>query len=370
MVGKRDYYEVLGVERTASPEDIKRAFRRLARQHHPDVNQDDAQAEERFKEVAEAYEVLSNPERRQQYDRFGHVGDQGMPDFGGFGNFSDIFETFFGGFETRGGRGRQRDTRGSDLRLDVELTLEEAAFGVEKKVRVTHQVVCETCEGKGSRSGTSPIPCLVCNGSGQVRRTSGVFGMQFTSVAPCDRCQGEGTVITDPCPTCQGSGRTRKQEEFEATIPAGVDSGNRLRLEGKGDAGIHGGHSGDLYLFIHVLPHNVFDRRGTEIICEASLPFSIAALGGKIKVPTLEEEEELTIPAGTQTGATFRLRGKGLPDPNGYARGDEHVVVRIAVPTKLTAKQRQLLREYAETADEDVNEDKGILERVKDALGG
>jgi molecular chaperone DnaJ len=373
MVGKRDYYEVLGVGRSATPEEIKRAFRRLARQHHPDVNPTDSEAEERFKEIGEAYEVLSDPQKRQQYDMFGHTANQqqnGGADFGGFGGFGDIFDAFFGGgFE---GRTRQaaRDTRGADIRADIEITLEEAASGVEKTIRVTRQVTCPECAGKGGRAGSGPITCLVCHGSGRIRQTSGIFGMQFTSVGVCERCQGEGTVIADPCTVCQGKGRVRKSEQLQVQIPAGADTGHRLRLEGQGDAGLRGGPIGDLYIFIHLLPHDVFERRGTELICEVPIPFSIAALGGKLKVPTLDGNEDLHIPAGTQTGATFRIRGKGLPDPNGYARGDEHVIVKLVVPTKLTTKQRQLLREYAKDAGEHADDDKGILERVKDVLNG
>lgn len=366
MNAKRDYYEVLGVNRGASPEEIKRAYRRLARQHHPDVNPGDDAAEERFKEVAEAYEVLSDPEKRAQYDHFGQVGGYQLPDFD-FG-FSDIFESFF---EPSAGRGRTRtkDFVGASLRVDIDITLEEAAFGVEKAVRVNRQVACEECGGSGGTQGARPLVCPVCHGQGQVRRSSGVFGVQFTSISTCEQCRGEGQVISSPCRSCQGSGRRRKVSQLKVKAPAGVDSGNRLQIRGEGDAGVRGAPAGDLYVYLHVLPHEKFERRGTEIMVEAGLPFTAAALGGKIKVPTLEGEEELYVPAGTQSGATFRLRGKGLPDPGGRARGDEHVVVRVVVPTHLTPQQRRLLREFADEAGEAAEEGKGLLDRVKDALG-
>lgn len=365
---KRDYYEILGVEPNASPQEIKRAYRRLARQHHPDVNPNDAEAEDRFKEATEAYEVLSDPERRSQYDFYGHAGGPAISDFG-FGGFSDIFDAFFGPFEGRR-RPRAEDLRGADLRLDLEITLEEAASGVGKTARVNRLVTCGDCDGKGSRAGADPVVCPACRGNGSVRRTSGVFGMQFTSVSTCEQCRGAGSVISDPCPSCQGKGRARKMQRVKVQVPPGADSGDRIRLRGEGDSGVRGAPAGDLYAFIHLLPHDVFERRGTEIMCEVPLPFSIAALGGKIKVPTLHGEEQLHIPAGTQSGATFRLRGKGLPNSSGHAQGDEHITVKITVPTRLTAQQRELLRQFAETKGEVAEDDKGLLDRVKDALGG
>jgi len=366
MNGKRDYYEVLGLDRSASNEEIKRAYRRLARQHHPDVNPNDPDSEERFKEVVEAYEALSDAERRMQYDHFGHVGGAGMSDFG-FGGFSDLIESFFGG--GFGGRTRAtvQDLRGADLRVDVELTLEEVALGADKEIRVSRQMQCNECQGRGGSESSKTVICPNCRGEGRVRHASGVFGIQFTSVAACERCQGEGRLISDPCPSCQGQGRKKKAEKMKIHIPPGADSGHRLQLRGEGDVGLRGASPGDLYVVTHILPHNIFERRGTEIICEVPLPFTIAALGGKLEVPTLGEAEELKIPAGTQTGTAFRLRGKGLPDPNGQVRGDEHIIVKVSVPTHLSAKQRQLLKQLAEESDED---DKGLLERMKEALGG
>jgi len=368
MDAKRDYYDVLGVSRGASPEEVKRAYRRLARQHHPDVNPGDAEAEKRFKEVVEAYEVLSDPERRAQYDRFGHAGAPVMADFG-FGGFSDLIEAFFGGFESRP-RSTIKDFRGADLRLDLEITLEEAAFGTTKTVRVNRLTRCDECRGEGGHAGSAPVVCPLCRGEGRVRHSTGVFGMQFTSVYTCEHCQGEGSTLSDPCPSCQATGRTRKVEHLRVEIPPGVDSGYRLRLEKEGDAGLRGAPPGDLYLVVHVLSHKIFERRGTEIVCEVPLPFTVAALGGKIRVPTLGGEQELHIPAGTQTGTTFRLRGQGLPEPNGHFRGDQHVIVKVVVPARLSAKQRELLRQLAKTEKETTVEEKGLLERVKDALGG
>jgi molecular chaperone DnaJ len=367
MNGKPDYYEILGVDPSASQEEIKRAYRSLARRCHPDVNQNDPEATERFKAATEAYEILSDPQRRSQYDFFGRA-DGTAPGFG-FGGISDIFDAFFGPFEGRR-RPSAEDLRGADLRLDIEITLEEAASGAEKTARVNRLVKCGECDGKGGRSGAGPAACPDCRGSGTLRRSSGVFGMQFTAVSTCERCQGTGGVISDPCPSCQGKGRVRKVQKLKVTIPPGVDSGYRVRLRGEGDAGLLGAPHGDLYVHIHLLPHKTFERRGTEVICEFSLPFSIAALGGRIRVPTLYGEEDLHIPAGTQSGAAFRLRGKGLPDPGGRALGDQHVIVKITVPKRLTAEQRQLLRQFAETEGEIVEDDKGLLERVKDVLSG
>jgi molecular chaperone DnaJ len=371
MNGKRCYYEVLGIDREASQEEIKRAYRRLAREHHPDVNPGDDGAEDRFKEVAEAYEVLCDENRRAQYNLYGHAGAPGGNDFGfGFGGFSDLFESFFGGFQSSS-QSRSQDLRGADLRLDLEMTLEEAAFGTEKKLSITRLANCEVCGGSGGKEGSKSVTCQFCQGRGQVRHNSGAFGLQFTSVAPCGNCQGEGKIISDPCTKCRGEGRIRQTAELSAKIPPGVDSGNRLRLKGEGDAGRRGGSSGDLYLVFHLLPHENFERKGTEIISEAALPFTTAALGGKLKVPTLRGEEEINIPAGTQPGAVFRLRGQGMPNSSGQAVGDHHVIVKISIPTRLSAAQRKLLSEFAAAMGEEPEGDnKGLLNRVKEALGG
>lgn len=373
MPEKRDYYEVLGVERQAAPEEIKKAYRQRARRVHPDVNHADPHAEEQFKELGEAYEVLSDAQKRAVYDRYGHSGfNGGMGSGGGFdGNFAnfginEIFESFFGG----GGAQMQRpDPRGADLRYDVEITLEEAAFGVERTIRYPHLATCATCHGAGSENG-GPTTCLLCQGTGQRRQTStSILGMQFTSVAPCERCGGTGEVIANPCRTCGGQGRVRMPEELSMTIPAGVDTGARIRHRGKGDAGLRGTQSGDLMVVIHVKQHARFERRGLDLLCSASMPFTTATLGGKLLVSTLYGEDELLIPPGTQPGEVLRLRGKGMPEINGTHHGDLHVVVSVAVPTDLPAHQRELLRELAGERHENVDyKSKNVFQKVKDVV--
>jgi len=369
MAQKRDYYEVLEVSPDASPEDIKRAYRRLARQHHPDVCPGDPAAEGRFKEIAEAYEVLSDPQKRYQYDQFGHLGE-GAPGWGGFegfGGFGDLFDAFFGARQAARTQVRQA---GADLRYDLEISLEEAARGADRTIRVSRLVTCTACAGAGGKSGARPLACPACQGTGQVRHTANsIFGMQFASVVPCGRCRGEGVVISDPCPTCHGRGTERRTEQVAVRIPAGADSGSRVRLAGKGDAGMRSGPAGDLYVLAHMRPHEIFERRGTEIICEAPLAFTTAALGGKITVPTLDGQAELRIPPGTQPGTTFRLKGKGLPDLHGAHRGDQHVVVRLQVPTQLNEKQRRLLEAFRQAGGDHVEDDKSLFDKVKDAFG-
>lgn len=372
MADKRDYYEVLGVARTASPEEIKKAYRRLARQHHPDVNQADPHAEERFKELGEAYDVLSTPQKRATYDRFGHAGLGGAAgghpggayeDFG----FGDLFESFFGG----GASHMQRpDPRGADLRYDLEVTLEEAAFGAEHAIRVPHQTTCTTCGGSGAESGKA-VPCPACAGTGQRRQTSSnFFGVQFATVTPCDRCGATGEILADPCKSCAGHGRMRTVDDLSVAIPPGVDTGSRIRFRNRGDVGLRGATAGDLMVVIHVKQHAVFQRRGTDLLCEVPLPFSTAALGGKLTVPTLEGDSEVEVPPSTQTGHVFRLRGKGMPELNSMQRGDLHVVVTVAVPTDLNARQRELLREYAAERGENVEHHakKSVFQRVKEAV--
>ncbi|KPJ62801.1 molecular chaperone DnaJ [candidate division KD3-62 bacterium DG_56] len=371
MASKRDYYEVLEVDPSASQDEIKRAYRRLARRYHPDCNAGDPDCEARFKEVGEAYEVLSDPQKRAQYDRFGQVG-VGVTGGAGYDpwlGFGDLFETMFG---MGGPRTRQRaETRGSDLRYDLELSLEEAALGCQRTVRISRMMRCDTCRGTGSKGASRPAVCPTCGGTGQVSHTRTVgLGMQFRSVGPCERCGGEGRLVTDPCPRCHGRGRERRTEDLKVRIPAGVDSGARVRLAGEGDAGMRGGTSGDLYVNIHLRPHQVFERQNTEIICEVPVSFVTATLGGKVKVPTLDGHHELAIPPGTQHGATFRIRGKGMPDLHSAHRGDQHVVVRIVVPERLNSKQRELLKEFARHGGEDLDQERGFFDRVKDALGG
>jgi molecular chaperone DnaJ len=380
FMAKRDYYEILGVSKDASPEDIKKAYRKLARQYHPDVNPGDQSAEEKFKEVKEAFDVLSDTDRRAQYDRFGHAAEEGYGNgFGGFGGFGqgqagfggfeDIFETFFGG----GGRSRrpQGPQRGADLRYDLEINLEDAAFGLETHVNIPRSESCESCGGSGAKPGTQPETCTYCQGTGQqqvVRNTA--FG-RFVSVKPCDACHGEGTFIKERCPDCGGNGRIQRERKIEVKVPAGVDTGSRLRVGGEGEAGSRGGPPGDLYLVIHVRPHKVFKRDGDDIIVEMPISFAQAALGMELEVPTLEGKARVKVPEGTQPGTFFRLRGKGIPHLRGYGRGDQHVKVNVAIPKKLSGKQKDLLREYARLSGEEViTQDKGIIDKMKDALGG
>jgi len=373
MAEKRDYYEVIGVTRDVSAEELKKAYRRKARELHPDVNRDNPHAEEHFKELGEAYDVLSDPQKRAVYDRFGHAGMQGAAG-GGYGGggygaetiFGDIFENFFGG----GMGGNRQDPRGADLRYDMQITLEEAASGVERTIHYPHMVACATCRGVGSAAG-APVKCPACAGTGQRRQTSNsFFGMQFATVAPCDRCSATGEIITDPCKTCGGDGRVRMQEELAVRIPPGVDTGSRIRHRGKGDMGLRGAQQGDLIVLIAVKAHPVFQRRGSDLLCQAELPITIAALGGKLRVPTLDNANgaEVDIAAGTQTGYTARLRGRGLPNLDNGTIGDQYVVVNVKVPTDLSARQKELLRELAQERGEEVNVHKGLFQKMKEVV--
>jgi molecular chaperone DnaJ len=355
---KRCYYEVLEISKEASAEEIKRSYRKLARKYHPDVNRHDETAEEMIKEINEAYACLSDPQKRQMYDAYGHAGVNGrgagsgfggFQDFGGgMAGFGDIFDMFFGG-GMRSETGRQTVGQpGADPRHDVEITLEEAATGVEKSIRTTHQVSCETCGGSGANPGSSAETCKVCRGTGQVRHSQQTILGSFATVSACSSCHGEGKIIREPCPECHGQGRMRKIVERTIKIPAGVENGNRIRLRGEGDAGLRGGPAGDLYIFIHVKPHEIFERHGTEILCEIPVSFVQAALGDTIEVPVLGGKETLRIPEGTQTGAEFKLKGMGMPDINSSVRGDEHVVVRIVTPKKLNDEQKKLLAQFGE----------------------
>ena len=369
---KRDYYEVLGVPRNASREEIKKAFRRLAMQCHPDRNKQ-AGAEERFKEINEAYEVLCDPERRLSYDRFGHDGlrgfDLGRP-FDGFdlGGFGDIFDAFFGGTMTRA---RREARRGADLRSRLTVTFEEAAFGCHKEVQVTRTELCSRCGGQGNEPGSQLARCPACNGSGDVRRIQRSFFGQFVNVAVCQQCGGEGRIITEPCQQCRGSGRERHRRRLEVKIPAGVSDGSQMRLSGEGDAGLNGGPPGNLYVAIQVLPHQVFQRENSDIIFDLDVNIAQAALGAEVKVPTLDGPHNLKIPAGTQNGRVFVLKGRGVPHLRGQGRGDELVRVRVVVPTSLTADQKRLLKNLASTLGDstDSQDDKGLLGKIKEALG-
>lgn len=369
----KDYYEVLGVTREASPEDIKRAYRTLARRHHPDVAQDKATAEHVFKEINEAYEVLSDPQKRAQYDRFGTVSgpQQNGADFGfsGFGpnGFGDIFDMFFG--EQRGGAQPRRNgpQRGSDLRYDLEITLDEAFAGTTKEIQFSHLAQCESCKGSGAQPGSLVAGCERCHGSGVMRTVRQTPLGQFVTQTTCTTCGGEGAVITQPCTVCGGRGRHEVERKLTVRVPAGVDDGSRIRIAGNGEAGIRGGPAGDLYVYLSIAPHPLFKRDGLETFIDIPVSFPLAALGATIDVPSLEGPLQLTVPAGTQSATTLRLRGHGMPSVRGSQRGDHHVTVHVSVPTKLTKRQRELLEEYAR-AGGDAVEEKSFLDRVKDAF--
>ncbi|HLL02505.1 MAG TPA: molecular chaperone DnaJ [Myxococcaceae bacterium] len=368
---KRDYYEVLGVQKNVNPQDLKSAFRKVALQYHPDRNPGNQEAEEKFKEASEAYEVLSDPERRARYDRFGHAGGAAGAGFEGFGGFqgvniNDIFGDIFGEI-FGGGRGRGRGTgRGADLRYNLEISFEEAAFGCRPKVPIPRPKKCETCTGSGSKSGMPPKPCTTCGGAGEVRFTQGFFAVSRT----CSDCNGTGAVIPDPCTKCRGSGKVPSEEVLEVNIPAGVDNGTRVRLSGMGEPGDRGGQAGDLYVTVIVREHPLFQREDYEVFCEVPISFTQAALGAKIDVPTLDGKVKMTIPTGTQSGKVFRLKGKGIPHLHSQQRGDQHVRVIIETPTELSSKQRELLEKFAELSGEESHpQSKSFFAKVKELFG-
>jgi molecular chaperone DnaJ len=373
-MAKRDYYEVLGVPRDADANTIKSAYRKLARQYHPDVNKD-VHAEEHLKEINEAYEVLSDADKRQAYDRFGHAAAQGGSGnagagYGGFSGFGDIFEEFFGGFA--GGRPAQRGpARGNDLRYDLEITFQEAVFGVEKEIEVPRLEVCPQCQGSGAEPGTKPIRCPQCNGTGEVRRAQQTILGQFVSVTTCPRCNGEREIVTTPCTVCRGQKRVKRSRKLSVTVPAGVDDGMRIRLAGEGEAGERGGPPGSLFVVLRVKSHPLFQRQESDILLEYPVSIVQAALGADVNVPTMDGSSVLTIPAGTQHGAVFRLRGKGAPVLRTNRRGDEVVTVRVVVPDKLSDKQRKLLQELGESLGlEALNKDnRSLFEKILDTLG-
>lgn len=372
---KRDFYEVLELNKNAGQEDIKKAYRRLARKFHPDVNPGDQEAEAKFKEVKEAYDVLSDPQKRDSYDRFGHQYEAfqggGFGDFGFSGGIENIFDAFFKGGFSGGGRHQETSRRGSDLRYDYEITLEEAFKGKEAQIKIPRTENCPDCNGSGAKKGTSPEKCTACGGTGQrevIRQTA--LG-NFVSISTCDRCRGSGTIIKDPCPNCHGQGRVMREKKIEVNIPAGVDSGTRIRVSGEGEAGLRGGPPGDLYIFIHVRPHKMFKRHNNDLHYELPLDFVHAALGTEMEVPTLDGKAKLRIPEGTQPGAVFRLKGKGIPNVRGFGKGDQLVTVKLEVPRRLNAHQKSILREFAKAGGVEVKEeDKGFFNRVKDTLGG
>ena len=351
----RDYYDVLGVSRSASAEELKRAYRNLAKKLHPDVNKA-PDAADKFKEVSTAYETLSDESKRRQYDQYGPEGMNNPMGGGGAAPFGDIFDIIFGQQNgSANGRG-PTVARGDDLREDMELTLEEVANGVEKTVKYPRMELCETCHGDGAKPGTSSETCPQCHGQGQIRFSQNTLLGTFHSSQTCTKCRGTGKVIPSPCQTCNGSGRVRKVRERTVKVPAGAESGLRLRIVGEGDAGERGGPAGDLYIVVYVREHDTFERQGNDIYCEISVSFARAALGGPIEVPIIGGKDELKLNEGTQPGQVYTLRGKGIPDLNGRSKGDEHIVIKVEVPRKLTNEQRDLLRQFASTTGEKLEE--------------
>ncbi len=384
MASKRDYYEVLGVAKSATAEELKKAYRKLAIQFHPDKNPGDKAAEEKFKELTEAYEVLSNPDKRKAYDQFGHAAGAGGAGFGGAGGFDpsgfdfasgsfndvfgDIFGDLFGGGRGRGGaaggkRRRSRAQQGADLQYELDITFEEAAFGCEKVIRVSRLHPCKTCDGSGAKAGSKPTTCSQCSGSGEIRFQQGFFSVSRT----CNKCHGEGQMISDPCTDCSGSGRVRKTSELAVKIPAGIDSGQRLKLSDEGEPGVHGGPAGDLFVLIHVKAHTFFERDGFDLHCDIPVSFSQAALGAEIDVPTLEGKAQIKIPAGIQSHKVLRLKNKGLARLGGYGRGDQLVRVVVETPSKLSSEQKELFRRLDELNNEQSNPmAKSFFEKMKD----
>ncbi len=374
-MSKRDYYEVLGVNRDAGDDEIKKAYRKLAMKYHPDRNPDNKEAEEKFKEAKEAYEMLSDPQKKAAYDRYGHAGvDPSMgagPGAQGFDGFADAFGDIFGDLFGGGGRGgRSNVYRGADLRYNLEITLEEAARGAEKTIRIPTVEECGTCHGSGAKPGTHPKPCPTCQGHGQVRVQQGFFSIQQT----CPKCHGSGKIIPDPCRDCGGAGRTKKQKTLEVKIPAGIDDGMRLRHAGHGEPGLNGGPPGDLYVEIHIRKHAVFERDHDDLHCEMPISITTAALGGEIEIPTLEGMARLKIPAETQSGKVFRLRGKGIKNVRSHVHGDLMCHVVVETPVNLTERQKELLREFEESASGNATRHnpkaQGWMDKVRDFFGG
>ncbi len=375
-MGKRDYYEVLGISRNASDQDIKSAFRKLAKEYHPDKNPDDEQAEQNFKEVNEAYEVLKDPQKRAAFDQFGHAAFDGSAGFGGaghgFGNdfsasmseiFDDLFGEFMGGRQARG-RSKSSRERGSDLRYNMDITLGEAFAGKSAHIEVPTNVICEECDGTGAEKGTSPITCPSCSGSGKVRASQGFFTIERT----CPTCHGRGEIIEHACKACGGSGRVTKERTLSVNIPSGVEDGTRIRLAGEGEAGLRGGAPGDLYIFLSIAPHEFFQRDGSDLFCRVPIAMTTAALGGEIEVPTLEENlTKVKIPEGTETGKQFRLKGKGMPVLRSKLTGDLYIQVEVETPKNLTRKQKDILRDFERAASKNTSpESVNFLSRVKE----
>jgi molecular chaperone DnaJ len=375
LADKRDYYEVLGVGKDASADDIKKAYRKLAREYHPDVNKA-SDAEAKFKEVKEAYDVLSDDGKRATYDRYGHVDpNQGFGGFGGggggadFGGFGDIFDMFFGGGGGR--RDPNAPQRGNDLQYTMTIEFKEAVFGKETEVAIPRTETCDTCHGSGAKPGTKPETCSVCRGTGQQEVVQNTPFGRMVNRRACSNCGGSGRIIKNKCGNCHGSGKVKRQRRINVRIPAGVDDGAQIRLSGEGESGLRGGPSGDLYIVIRVKPHDFFEREGDDIYCEVPLTFAQAALGDEIEIPTLSEKVKLKIPSGTQTGTYFRLKGKGVPRLRGYGQGDQHVKVTVVTPTNLTEEQKDLLRQLAGIGGEATQEQhETLFDRMKKAFRG
>ena len=366
---KQDYYETLGVGRTASPEDLKKAYRKLAMQYHPDRNPGDLAAEHKFKEVGEAYEILRDDQKRAAYDHYGHQafenggGGRGGFDFGN--GFADIFDEMFGEFVNRGRGGQSAGGRGGDLRFNLEISLEDAFAGTQETVRIPTTAACEPCSGSGAEAGSAPVTCTSCGGAGRVRAQQGFFTIERT----CPGCQGAGKTIKNPCKTCGGAGRVRREKSLQVNIPAGVEEGTRIRLAGEGEAGLRGAPPGDLYIFLSIAPHRFFQRESANIQCRVPLPMTTAALGGNIEVPTIEgSRARITVPSGTQTGHQFRLRGKGMSVLRSSTRGDMYIQVVVETPMNLTKQQQELLRSFEEANDGAAThpESAGFFAKVKE----
>lgn len=369
-VSKRDYYEVLGVEKNATKDEIKRAYRKLARKYHPDVNKSD-DAEEKFKEAKEAYEVLNNDQKRAQYDQFGHAGTQQGHGFGGaqdFSGFGDIFDMFFGG---GGRRDPNAPQQGADLQYTMTLDFEEAIFGKETEISLPKDEECQTCHGSGAKPGTKPQTCSHCNGSGQLNMEQNTPFGRVVNRRVCHYCQGTGKIIPEKCATCHGEGKVKKQTKIKISIPAGIDEGQQIRISGKGEPGKNGGPPGDLFVIVHIKKHDYFQREGDHIFLELPITFTQAALGDEMEVPTVHGNVTFKIPAGTQTGKTFRLKGKGVPNVRGFGKGDQHVKIKVITPTKLTSRQKELLKEFNDIDGHDsVSGEDSFFNRFKKAFKG
>ncbi len=380
---KKDYYNILGVDKNASSDEIKRAYRKLARKYHPDVNPENKEAEAKFKELNEAFEVLGNQQKKAQYDQFGHAafqqgagggGFQGFRGFrsGGFSSFEDIFsgsgfDDIFSAFSgMRSEETRRRSAPGADLRYDIIITLEEAYTGITKKIQVPRFEKCSACEGTGAKGGTAKKTCDKCNGSGQVRQVRRSFLGQIVTIGMCDKCKGRGTVIETPCPECSGNGRVKKTRTIDIKIPPGVDNDSHLRIAGEGEAGMNGAPSGDLYIVIHIKPHDIFERYENDLYCKTTIGIAQAILGDEIEIPTIKGKAKLKIPAGTQSHTVFKLRGQGMPDVHGRGKGNQLVKVVVEIPKTLTKKQRQLMEEYAGESKQKATVGKGFFDKMKE----